>query len=324
MRDARKPFVELTGYISAVPTPFIGGRIDEPAFESFCQWQIEQGIAGLVVCGTTGEAPTVTDQEHGGLIRLAGQIARGRVPVIAGIGTNSTAHAIDMARAAAARGADGLLAVVPYYNKPMQLGLYRHFAAIHEATELPVILYDVPSRTGRSLDDETIVRLAKLPRIVGLKDATGDLSRPPRLRRQLGTRFRLFSGDDATALGFLAQGGDGCISVTSNVVPAQCVRMHAAWVDGDIGVARAIGLDLAELTAALFAESNPIPLKFALSLVGRMSPKLRPPLYEAVASTRVALGQALHRLGLLDQRMATRPHAGPESLDDTPAALAYR
>jgi len=315
---------DLAGYISAVPTPFLSARIDEAAFEAFCAWQIERGISGLVICGTTGEAPTLSGDEQHRLVRLAARVANGRVPVIAGIGTNATARAIEMARNAASAGAHGLLAVVPYYNKPTQDGMYRHFCAIHEATELPVILYDVPSRTGCGLAVETIARLSKLPRVVGLKDATGDLGRLPHIRRLVGPRFRLFSGDDATALGFLAQGGDGCVSVTSNVAPAQCVRLHTAWEAGDVTTAQQYFLDLADLTFALFAESNPIPVKFALSLLGRMSPKVRSPLCEAVASTRVALGRALLQLQLVDQKMRAVNGTTAPAFADNPAELAYR
>src|SRR5690349_16873116 len=208
---------KLTGYLTALPTPFRGDRVDGEAFATFCAWQIDQGVSGLVVCGTTGEAPTLDAAEQRHLIRIAVRAAAGRVPVVAGAGSNCTAHAVKLARAAQAAGADALLAVVPYYNKPSQEGLYRHFEAVRAAVGIPVILYDVPARTRCGLADETVARLAERPGIVGLKDATGDPARPLRLRRLVGTAFRLFSGDDATALGFLAGAGDGCISVTSNV-----------------------------------------------------------------------------------------------------------
>jgi 4-hydroxy-tetrahydrodipicolinate synthase len=227
----KNPFglATLTGYASALPTPFKGESIDEEAFARFCEWQIGQGISSLVVAGTTGEAPTLSMVEHRRLVRIAAETADGRVPVVAGTGANATGHAIELARQAEQEGADGLLVVTPYYNRPPQQGLYRHFRAIHDAAGLPILLYDVPSRTACALATETILRLAELPRIVGLKDAAGDLTRPVQLRRQLGERFRLFTEDDATAVEFLAAGGDGCISVVSNLVPASCVELHSAW-----------------------------------------------------------------------------------------------
>jgi 4-hydroxy-tetrahydrodipicolinate synthase len=207
-----------------------------------------------------------------------------------------------------------VLAVVPYYNKPSQEGLYRHFRSIAEAVEVPVILYDVPSRTGCGLSIETIARLAELPRIVGLKDATGDLARPVRLRRLLGREFRLFSGDDASALGYLAQGGDGCISVTSNVAPRLCVRAYDAFRSGDRAEAQAVWLALGRLTAALFAESNPVPVKYALKLLGRMSASARLPLCEPSEATRREVAAALACLGLVsatgEGEASSRPALG--------------
>jgi 4-hydroxy-tetrahydrodipicolinate synthase len=290
----------LTGYLTAVPTPFrnCGESIDENAFSAFCTWQVEGGVSGLVVCGTTGEAPTLRAEEQRRLVRLAAKAANGRVPVIAGAGSNATAHAVELARAAEAAGADAILAVVPYYNKPSQEGLYRHFRSIAESIGIPLILYDVPSRTGCGLAVETVARLAELPQVVGLKDATGDLARPVRLRRLLGNEFRLFTGEDATALGYLAQGGDGCISVVSNVAPKLCVRVHAAFHTRDELEARTIWLTVARLTAALFAESNPVPVKYALKLLGHMSAAVRLPLCEASEGTRREVAEALTCLGL--------------------------
>jgi 4-hydroxy-tetrahydrodipicolinate synthase len=306
----------LSGYASALPTPFRDGRIDEDAFESFCDWQIEQGTAALVVNGTTGEAPTLALAEQGRLVRRAVETARGEVPVIAGAGSNATAHAIEIAGKAEAAGADGLLVVTPYYNKPSQEGLFRHFRAIHDATGLPIILYDVPSRTGCQLGLETILRLSALPRIAGLKDATGDLARAAGLRRLLGRRFRLLSGDDATALDFMGLGGDGCISVVSNVVPSLCNRLFQALARGEQSEARLIERRLAPLTAALFIESNPVPLKWALGLLGRMAPELRMPLCEPAETTRSAVRKALTQLGLVGPHLfatgaqGARSHAG--------------
>jgi 4-hydroxy-tetrahydrodipicolinate synthase len=297
--DKRDRLGRLSGYLSAVPTPFRDGAIDVAAFEAFLDWQITRGIAGLVVCGTTGEAPTLHAAEQRALIARAVRRANGRVPVIAGAGANATDHAIALARAAQLAGADGLLVVVPYYNKPSQEGLYRHFAAIHDAVGLPVLLYDVPSRTGCALADDTVVRLAALPRVRGLKDATGDLTRPGRLRTRLGPGFRLLSGDDATALGFLARGGDGCISVVANLAPDDCVALDAAWRRQDFSRAEQLALRIARLSQALFVESNPVPLKYALGRLGMMSPLPRLPLCEASPATRLAVDACLRDLGLL-------------------------
>ena len=305
MRAAPIPIPELSGYASAVPTPFRDGQLDEDAFSRFCAWQIEQGIAALVVCGTTGEAPTLIPAEQCRLIRLAVEAAEGRVPVIAGAGSASTAHAIELAQAAERAGADGLLSVVPYYNRPPQEGLYRHFHAVHDATGLPILLYDVPSRCCCSLQVDTVLRLAELPRIIGLKDAGGDLSRPAHLRRRLGNEFRLFSGEDATALGFFAEGGNGCISVTSNVAPRLCIHMHDAWVRGDRAEAEILAAVVIKLTAALFLETSPVPVKHALQRLGWMSDEVRLPLWRAAEPTRQAVAEALGRLGLVDRTGTT-------------------
>jgi 4-hydroxy-tetrahydrodipicolinate synthase len=296
----------LCGYASALPTPFKGREIDEDAFISFCNWQIGEGVSALVVNGTTGEAPTLTIDEQGRLIRLAVEAADGRVPVIAGAGSNSTAHAAELARQAALAGADGLLVVTPYYNMPSQEGLFRHFRAVHDATDLPIFLYDVPSRTGCPLGLDTICLLAELPRVIGLKDATGDLSRPGTLRHLLGERFRLFSGDDGTALDFLELGGNGCISVVSNVAPKLCNRLFLACSCGEQVVARVIERRLRSLTEALFMESSPVPLKWALGLMGRMTPEVRLPLCEPAESTRSAVRKALIQLGLLGPNRVVR------------------
>ena len=288
---------KLAGYAPALPTPFDdNGNIDVAAFERFCDRQIRAGATALVICGTTGEAPTLTPAEHAVLIQIAVAVARGRVPVIAGAGSNSTAHAIELTRGAEAAGADAILSVVPYYNKPTQTGLYEHFRTIAQSSGLPVILYDVPSRTACGLADETIARLAELPKIIGLKDAAGDVTRPARLRSLLGPDFRLLTGDDATALAFLAQGGNGCISVTSNVVPGLCRNMFLACRQGQITSAQRWAIPVAKLTAVLFRESSPTPLKYALSLLGLMSPKVRLPLVELTAQTRVEVAAAMRQV----------------------------
>jgi 4-hydroxy-tetrahydrodipicolinate synthase len=287
----------LAGYAPALPTPFgKDGDIDVEAFEELCRRQIRHGANALVVCGTTGEAPTLTPVEHTTLIQSAVRAARGQVPVIAGAGSNSTSHAIELTKDAENAGADGILSIVPYYNKPTQTGLYQHFYAIAQSTGLPIILYDVPSRTGCALADETVARLAELPQIIGLKDATGDVTRPLRLRSLVGQNFRLLTGDDATALAFIFQGGHGCISVTSNVAPGLCRIMYLACRKGQIAAAQRWALTMAKLTAALFRETSPSPLKYALNLLGLMSPSVRLPLVEVTDSTKAEVEAAMARL----------------------------
>jgi 4-hydroxy-tetrahydrodipicolinate synthase len=286
----------LSGYAPALPTPFDeDDRIDSSAFELLCDLQIRSGATALVVCGTTGEASCLLPRERGKLIEIAVDIARGRVPVIAGAGSNDTERAIELTKAAEAHGADAILSVVPYYNRPTQAGLYTHFRTVAALTGLPVILCDVPSRTGCALADETIARLTEMPHIVGLKDASGDIARPARLRPLVGPDFRLLSGDDATTLGFLANGGNGCISVTSNVAPVLCRNMYAAGSLMQSVRALRLARVVGDLTAALFVESNPAPLKYALSLFGLIAPRVRLPLVElsepAKAEVRTVLQQ---------------------------------
>ena len=288
---------KLSGYAPALPTPFNqDGNIDRAAFEKLCDRQVREGATALVVCGTTGEAPTLRPAEHHVLVRTAVDVARGRVPVIAGAGSNSTAHAIELTKDAEAGGADAILSVVPYYNKPTQNGMYAHFRAIAQSTGLPIILYDVPSRTVCGLADETVARLAELPQIVGLKDATGDITRPARLNSLVGSQFRLLSGDDATALAFFAQGGHGCISVTSNVAPGLCRAMYLACREGQMRKAHQFAGPIAELTTVLFRESSPSPLKYALSLFGWMSAKVRLPLVEPSSESRAIISAAVSRI----------------------------
>jgi 4-hydroxy-tetrahydrodipicolinate synthase len=278
----------LSGYVPALPTPFDAGeKIDAAAFEELCYLQLQLGATALVVCGTTGEAPTLSPAEHHALVRIAASVARGQIPVIAGAGSNATAHAIELTKDAEAAGADAILSVVPYYNKPTQRGMYAHFDGIAQSTGLPIILYDVPSRTACGLADETIARLAENSKFIGIKDATGDPTRPARLRSLVGPDFRLLTGDDATALAFLAQGGHGCISVTSNVAPVLCRNMFHASRQGQITTAQRCGQPIAKLTAALFRESSPAPLKYALSLLGLMTPRVRLPLVEVSDATRI-------------------------------------
>ena len=284
----------LSGFAPAVPTPFDETEaLDVAAFERFCDMQIQQGANALVVCGTTGEAPTLTREEHQQLVRVAVDVAQGRVPVIAGAGSNSTSQAIEFAQDAETAGADAILSVVPYYNKPIQAGMYAHFRAIAASTGLPIMLYDVPSRTVCGLADVTVARLAEDPQFFGLKDATGDMTRPLRLRALLGPEFRLLSGDDSTALGFIAQGGDGCISVTSNVAPGLCRALYSALTRGQFAQAQLLAADFMKLTLALASETNPTPLKYALSLLKLMSSRVRLPLVEPSLATKELVADAL-------------------------------
>jgi 4-hydroxy-tetrahydrodipicolinate synthase len=285
------------GYAPAIPTPFhADAGIDIGAFERYCAWQIQQGASALIVGATTGEAPTLTDSEQKLLVRAAVSISNARVPVIAGTGSNSTVHAIELTKDAAAAGADAVLSVVPYYNRPTARGVQAHFMTIMEAASLPVILYDVPARTGCALTDDTIVRLAQHRRCAGLKDATGDPTRALRLRAKLGPNFGLWSGDDATALGFLAHGGDGCISVTSNVAPGLCKDMFDAWERGDKSEFRRLMAIIIDLTRVLFREASPAPVKYALNLRGLMPSRVRLPLCEVTDPTKFEIRSVLAEL----------------------------
>jgi 4-hydroxy-tetrahydrodipicolinate synthase len=297
MRASVNPISGLAGYAPALPTPFDErDEIDTAAFELLCDRQIHAGAAALVVCGTTGEASNLSRPEHDTVVRIAVKAARGRIPVIAGAGSNSTSQAIDLTRDAEAAGADAILSVVPYYNKPTQSGMYAHFRAVAESTGLPIVLYDVPSRTVCGLADDTIAKLAEFPQCIGLKDATGDVTRALRLRSLLGPQFRLLSGDDATALAFLACGGDGCISVTSNVAPGLCREMYLAWREGQLARARRLATIAAKLTAVLFKESNPAPVKYALSVMNVMPPRVRLPLVEPSGETKAAIDAVLAQI----------------------------
>jgi 4-hydroxy-tetrahydrodipicolinate synthase len=249
----------------------------------------------LVVCGTTGEAAALTRAEHYAITCIAVGAAQGRVPAIAGAGSNSTRQAIELARDAEAAGADAILS--PYYSKPMQAGIFAHFHAIADAVGLTIILHDVPSRTVCGLADDTVVRLAECPNVIGLKDATGDVTRPLRLRSRLGPEFRLLSGDDATALAFIGQGGNGCISVTSNVAPDLCRAMYLALRQGQSPRVQQLAAVVAKLTTALFSESDPVPVKYALSAMKMISPRVRLPLVELKSETKAEIDAVLAQLG---------------------------
>jgi 4-hydroxy-tetrahydrodipicolinate synthase len=287
----------LTGAVADLPTPFDDhDGVDFAAFERLCERQIEAGAKAIVVAETTGEASTLTLREHTAIVRSAVNTARGRVRIIAGAGSNATSHAIELTRLAEAAGADAILTVVPYYNKPMQTGLAAHFAAVADCTELPIILHDVPSRTVRGLADETIARLAESPQFIGLKDASGDATRPLRLKPLLRPEFRLLSGDDATALAFLLHGGDGCISVTSNVAPELCRELAVSCRHGQLQTALGIAERLAPLTAA-FSRDTPAAPKYALSLLGLVSPRVRLPMVELADAEKAEIARAIAAIG---------------------------
>ena len=262
------PQVRFSGAFTALITPFKNGAVDEDAFVKLVEWQIEQGIHGLVPVGTTGESPTLSHEEHDRVIELCVKTAAGRVPVIAGAGSNSTQEAVRLAKHAEEVGADGVLIVSPYYNKPTQAGLYAHFNAVAEAVSVPVIVYDIPGRSIVRVDDDTMAKLAKIKNIAGVKDATGDAARPTRLLNLVGEEFAQLSGEDATCLPYLAAGGHGCISVVSNIAPALCVQMHEAFAQGDMTRAMQINRQIMPLHDGMFTEASPGPVKYAASLLG--------------------------------------------------------
>ena len=268
----------LRGSITALVTPFADGAVDEKAFAAFVDWQIREGSHGVVPVGTTGESPTVSHEEHRRIIEICVEVADRRVPVIAGAGSNATDEAVSLTRFAEDIGADAVLSVVPYYNKPTQEGLYRHFKAIVEAVDLPLILYNVPGRTVADMSNDTIIRLAQMPGIVGVKEATGDLYRATDLVHRAPKDFALFTGDDATTLAFLLVGGNGCISVTANVAPRAMHEMCMAAFRGQLAQARDINDRLLGLHKQLFCEANPIPIKWALQQMGRIEGGIRLPL----------------------------------------------
>ncbi|AWU93507.1 4-hydroxy-tetrahydrodipicolinate synthase [Azospirillum ramasamyi] len=287
------------GSIVALLTPFKGGKVDETAFQSFVEWQVAQGTHGLVPCGTTGESPTLSHEEHNRVVELCIEAAGGKVPVMAGTGSNSTEEAIALTRHAKQAGAQAALVVTPYYNKPSQEGLYQHFKAIHDAADLPIFIYNIPGRSVVDMSVATMARLAKLPNIVGVKDATADLSRPSRLLQEVGPDFIQLSGEDATALAFNAQGGVGCISVTANVAPALCSAMQTAWAKGDLKEAFRLRDVLSPLHDSMFVETSPAPVKFAASLLGLGSDEVRLPLVPATETARAAVRGAMTKAGLL-------------------------
>ncbi len=317
------------GVFTALVTPFANGKVDERAFQDLVEWQIAEGIHGLVPCGTTGESPTLSHEEHNRVVALCVEAARGRVPVMAGTGSNSTEEAIILTRHAKEAGASGALIVAPYYNKPTQAGLYAHYKAIHDAVDIPIVIYNIPGRSGINITDDTLAKLAELPRIVGLKDATGDLARPYTLRARLnslpnrgragvgalsdrsrssaplpssplqGEEFSLLSGEDMTAVAFNASGGVGCISVSSNVAPRACAAVQNACLKGDYVGALKLHDPLVALHDVMFIETNPVPVKFALSLMGKCKPDLRLPLAPLGENSQKAITEVLKNLRLI-------------------------
>lgn len=287
------------GSLVAIVTPMgEDGALDLDALRRLIDWHIAEGTAGIVVVGTTGESPTVDFDEHHLLIRSAVEHARGRIAVVAGTGGNSTREAVELAQYAKQAGADSSLSVVPYYNKPTQEGLYRHFRAVAEAVDLPHLLYNVPGRTVADMHNDTVLRLAQIPNIVGLKDATGDLARAADLARRAPAGFKLYSGDDATSLPFLLLGGRGVISVTANVAPRDMAALCAAALAGDAARARAVNDRLQELHRTLFQEANPIPVKWALARMGRIPGGIRLPLTPLAESCHAPLEAALREAGI--------------------------
>ncbi len=287
------------GSITALVTPFRNGAVDEGAFRELVDWQIESGTHGLVPVGTTGESATLTHAEHNRVVELCVAEARGRVPVIAGAGSNNTAEAIDLARAAEKAGADGLLLVTPYYNKPNQDGLYRHFKAVNDAVGLPIIVYNIPPRSVVDLSVETMARLAELRNIAGVKDATANVARISLQRQALGPDFLQFSGEDMTALACMAAGGHGCISVTANVAPKPCAGLQEACLKGDFAAALAIQDRLVPLHGALFAEPSPAGPKYGLSLLGLAAEDLRLPMVPVGEAARGLIRSAMRHAGVL-------------------------
>ncbi|SIS40871.1 4-hydroxy-tetrahydrodipicolinate synthase [Insolitispirillum peregrinum] len=289
------------GSITALITPFTAdGAVDEKAFQDFVQWQIDQGTDGLVPVGTTGESPTLTHDEHKRVVELCIEVAKGKVPVIAGSGSNSTHETIDLTRSAEKAGADAALLVMPYYNKPSQEGMYQHFKAVHDATDIPLVIYNIPGRSVVDMSVETMARLAELPRIVGVKDATADLARPLKTRLAIKSDFCQLSGEDATITAFLAQGGVGCISVTSNVAPALCAQLHDAWQAGDYATVWELRDRLMPLHDAMFCETSPAPVKYAASLLGKCQNVLRLPMIPVSPAAQEKVKAAMVSAGVLD------------------------
>jgi len=288
------------GSLPALITPFKNGEVDEEGFRSFVEWQIEEGSDGLVPVGTTGESPTLSHDEHKRVVEICIDQAKGRVPVIAGAGSNATAEAVELAEHAKEAGADAVLVVTPYYNKPSQKGMQAHFAAVAEVG-IPVVVYNIPGRSIVDMSVETMTELAKLPNIVGVKDATADLSRPLLTRAAMnGAEFCHLSGEDGTAVPFLAAGGHGCISVSANIAPRMCSDMQRAWREGDLETCFELQDRLTPVHAAMFCEPSPGPVKYAAELLGKCSAEVRLPVTEISEGAKKRVRDALVGAGLLN------------------------
>ena len=288
------------GSFTALVTPFKNGSLDEKAFRDIVEWQIAEGTNGLVPVGTTGESPTLSHDEHKQVVEWCIDQVDGRVPVIAGSGSNSTAEAIELSRHAENAGADAVLIVTPYYNKPTQEGLYQHYKAINDAIGIPIIIYNIPGRSIVDMSVETMARLFELKNVAGVKDATANMARVSQQRAAMGTDFNQLSGEDITALGFMVHGGHGCISVTSNVAPRLCAEFQAACLKGDFATALKLQDKLAPLHINLFVETSPAPIKYAMSLIGKCANTVRLPMVPASEKAQVAVRQAMVHAGLIN------------------------
>jgi 4-hydroxy-tetrahydrodipicolinate synthase len=288
------------GSFTALVTPFKNGGVDEGAFRNIVEWQIAEGTNGLVPVGTTGESPTLSHDEHNKVVDWCVDQAKGRVPVVAGAGSNSTKEAIDLAKHAEQAGADAVLVVTPYYNKPTQEGMYQHFKAINDAIGIPIIIYNIPPRSVIDMSVDTMKRLFELKNIAGVKDATANMTRTSQQRAALGPDFNQLSGEDITALGFNAHGGHGCISVTSNVAPRLCSEFQAACQRGDYATALKLQDKLAPLHIDIFCETSPAPIKYAMSLIGKCSDEVRLPMVPASEHARTKVRAAMVHAGLIN------------------------
>jgi len=295
MPDARD---RIRGSLPALITPFRDGKVDEAAFRRLVSWQIAEGSNGLVPCGTTGESPTLSHEEHQRVVELCVEEANGRVPVVAGAGSNSTVEAVSLTRHAKEVGADAVLSVTGYYNKPTQEGLYRHYATIAEAVDIPILVYNIPGRAVVEISVETMARLSKIANVIGVKDATANLARPSRERLACGTDWRLLSGEDGTALGYMAHGGHGCISVTANVAPRACALFQQACERGTFDVALQFQDRLMPLHDAMFCEPSPGPVKYAASLLGLCTDEVRLPMMAATEPARARIREAMALAGI--------------------------
>lgn len=297
------------GSITALITPFKNGEIDWPAFDDLVEWQIEQGTHGLVFCGTTGESPTLTNDEHRRIVERGVALVKKRIPVIAGTGSNATAKTVEQTQHALEAGADAALIVTPYYNKPTQDGLYAHYEAVARAVRIPIIIYNIPGRCIVDMSVDTMSRLAALPNIVGVKDATSDLTRVKKTAAAISKPFCQLSGDDITALEFLQEGGHGCISVVSNIAPALAAELQDSWADGNPAIAADVSRRLAALNKALFVETSPSPVKYAASRLGLCTDEVRLPLVKASEKARLIVDAALEPAGLLTAGQAQKATA---------------